>query len=90
MIEEELKMHEEEYNADNMQIDPIQIEVAPMPFWKVSEVSNLTRVHQNTIRNFIRDGKISIRKVGTRILIPRSEVIRLLGDEINKATNKKG
>lgn len=48
-------------------------------FCRVDEVASLLGVTEQTVRNWIKDGKIKAQRFGRPHLIPISEVARLLG-----------
>lgn len=55
-------------------------------FCRVDEVAQLVGVTEQTIRNWIREGKIKAQRFGRPHLIPISEVARLLGTTPEEAT----
>lgn len=48
-------------------------------FFRVDDVAELLGVTPQTIRNWIREGKITAKRFGRPHLIPLDEVARLLG-----------
>lgn len=44
----------------------------------VQEVAELTRLHEMTIRRYIREGKLEAIRIGRRIRVPRQAVERLM------------
>jgi excisionase family DNA binding protein len=48
-------------------------------FVRVDEVAGMLGVTEQTIRNWIREGKVAARRFGRPHLIPIEEVARLLG-----------
>jgi excisionase family DNA binding protein len=48
-------------------------------FYRVDDVANLLGVTPQTIRNWIREGKVKAQRFGRPHLIPIEEVARLLG-----------
>lgn len=44
----------------------------------IDEVSAVLRVHPETLRRFIREGRISAYKIGRRKLIEKSEVEKFI------------
>lgn len=56
--------------------------------FKISEVAKLLNIHPDTIRGWIRDGKLSIVRVGQKMIrVPFSEIERL--QELQTGTNIK-
>lgn len=47
--------------------------VASVPFYKVSEVAALLRVHRMTVYNMIHSGDIKIVRIGRTIRIPADQ-----------------
>lgn len=47
-------------------------------FLTVQEVAELTKLHEMTIRRYIRDGKLEVVRIGRRIRIPIKAVDRLM------------
>lgn len=45
----------------------------------VQEVAELTKLHEMTIRRYIRDGKLEAIRIGRRIRVPRQAVEKLMG-----------
>ncbi len=54
-------------------------------FYRVDEVAQLIGVTDQTIRNWIREGKIKAQRFGRPHLIPIEEVARLLNKTPNEA-----
>ena len=54
-------------------------------FYRVDEVARLFGVTDQTIRNWIREGKIKARRIGRPHMIPLAEVARLLGTSQDEA-----
>ena len=49
------------------------------PFFRVDEVTDLLQVHENTVRNWIKQDRLSIARLPThRIRIPRTAMLQLL------------
>jgi excisionase family DNA binding protein len=46
-----------------------------------SEFSSLTGLSLRTVSSLIADGTIRIKRVGSRVLIPRAELLRFAGVE---------
>lgn len=47
--------------------------------WTVKQTAEYFSVIPGTVRRWIREGKIISKKVGSRVRIPRSEVVKLAG-----------
>lgn len=50
-------------------------------FYTVEEVAELLKVHPNSIRNFIREGRIKRIKFGQAVRIPKGEIEKLMKGE---------
>jgi len=50
------------------------------PMCTLTEAADLLRLDQQTVRKLIRDGKITAYAPARKILIPQSELSRLLAD----------
>ena len=50
----------------------------PQKFWTVEEVAKITRSHPNTVRWWIRTGKLTASRIGRRWLI-EPEAVMLSG-----------
>ena len=46
-----------------------------------AQVAQILGCHENTVRRRVRDGTLRSVRFGRLVLIPRSEVDRLVGDE---------
>ncbi len=51
---------------------------ADAPTINVDEAARIVGVSATTIRRAIKDGKINVRRFGSRVIIPRSEIERIL------------
>jgi excisionase family DNA binding protein len=56
-------------------------------FYRVDEVARLIGVTDQTLRNWIREGKIQARRFGRPHMIPLEEVARLLGKSPEETAN---
>jgi excisionase family DNA binding protein len=60
----------------------------PEKFYNVLEFSNLVRVHPNTVRKCIKDGRIQAFRMGiggrSRFRIPHSEIARICEWDMTK------
>jgi len=77
---------EQNHNQNNKKED-IDINIPQIPLWTVNYLAEFLTMNKQTIRNFIRDGKISIVKVGKSVRIPRDEVVRMVGKLITRKNN---
>jgi len=50
--------------------------------FSVEEVANLLGLHVNTVRRAVWRGHVRAVRIGRRVLIPRAEVERLLGQPV--------
>jgi len=53
-------------------------ENAPTPNLTVKEAANLARLAQSTIRLYIRKGQLKVHKVGSRVIIKRTDLDRFV------------
>lgn len=49
-----------------------------------AEAAKLLGLHENSVSNAIRRGELRAVRLGTRVLIPRGELERLLGEPIKE------
>lgn len=49
-----------------------------------AEAAKLLGLHENSVSNAIRRGELRAVRLGTRVLIPRGELERLLGEAIKE------
>lgn len=49
-----------------------------------AETAKLLGLHENSVTNAIRRGEIRAVRLGARVLIPRTELARLLGEAIKE------
>lgn len=49
--------------------------------YRYSEVAEMLGVHQDTVRRWARNGEVSVAKIGRTVLIPATELDRLMNDQ---------
>ncbi len=47
-------------------------------FYTIEEVASLLKVHPNSLRNFIKEGRIKRIKFGQAVRIPKNEIEKLM------------
>ncbi len=62
--------------AQRLQVVPVEKRMA----FKPEEVALLLGVGRNAVYNLIKRGELKAARIGRRLVVPREEVERLLGD----------
>lgn len=52
--------------------------------WTVNQTAKYFSVIPNTVRRWIREGRINAHKIGSRVRIPRSEIDKLVSEAQEK------
>jgi excisionase family DNA binding protein len=58
--------------------------------FSVEEVADLLGLHVNTVRRAVWRGDVRAARIGRRVLIPRAEVERLLGQPLEDEPGRAG
>jgi excisionase family DNA binding protein len=63
------------------------VEIAGTKYYKTDEIAKMLEVHVDTVRRWIREGKLKTKKIGRAYLIPEKELLKLIEENGN---NQKG
>ena len=67
-----------------MKSEKEQTIIKPLDVYKLEEVSNFMEVNTQTLRKYIRQGKLRASKVGSRIYIKRDDIMQMLDENVIK------
>jgi excisionase family DNA binding protein len=73
------------YHRQSCRVAQRRLDAIVKQFFRVDDVARLLGVTPQTIRNWIREGKITAKRFGRPHLIPVGEVARLLGTTSEEA-----
>jgi len=59
------------------------VEIAGNKYYKTDELAKMLEVHRDTVRRWIREGKIKTKRIGKAYLIPERELLRLIEENGN-------
>lgn len=63
------------------------VEIAGKKYYKTVEIAKMLEVHVDTVRRWIREGKLKTKKIGRAYLVSENEILKFI-DNTMKGGNE--